>query len=605
MKVLGLKVSSHDTGAALISEGKIIAISEERLNRVKHSPDTFPILSIKYCLETLGVNPEEIDLLVIDQIGFRSRNSMPDKLHANTGGIFSKAKISVISHHDAHAAATFFASPFDDAAVLVYDGAGEKFETYLGVLAKETETLYIGRGSTLETIQKTLHSFYREFSNTSTFGIGKLYSYITIDYLGFRKFDEGKMMGLAPYGNDTILKQFPKELWFREMYGHIVCNYLFSHKEEPFSQKIARASFSELVKKAGRKIFYKIKSVINMYSAGGDGRSLPERYPNIFSTSRIFSPIIFPRPPRRPEDPLPDDYYSSVAYAAQKVLEEVALLWGKKLKNITSSKNLCIGGGVGLNIDANKKLLDEAGFENIFIQPACSDAGNPLGCALYGWHVLLNQPRLTAMKNASLGRVYSEEEIMRALEKRKDEIVVKKSQNVAEETARLIAGENIIGWFYGGAEYGPRALGNRSILCDPRKAEMKDIVNNRVKHREPWRPFAASVLLEAVPDYFEFDGESPFMLLAIPTRKEKQKEIPAVVHVDGTCRIQSVTKEDNGRFYDLIHAFKNITGVPLILNTSFNLAGDPIVETPDDAIECFLKTKIDYLILEEYIVSKK
>lgn len=209
------------------------------------------------------------------------------------------------------------------------------------------------------------------------------------------------------------------------------------------------------------------------------------------------------------------------------------------------------------------------------------------------------------MKSASLGRTYSESDILKALERHKHEIVVKKSNNISLEAAKLLAEQKILGWFYGGSEYGPRSLGHRSILSDARPADMKDVLNNRVKHRENWRPFASAILQESVSDYFELDAESPFMLLAAKVKKDKLGSIPSVTHVDGTSRIQSVTKKDNGRFYDLIAAFHKATGVPLILNTSFNLGGDPIVETPADALNTFLKTEMDALVLEDYLILKK
>lgn len=318
----------------------------------------------------------------------------------------------------------------------------------------------------------------------------------------------------------------------------------------------------------------------------------------------FFEEIHLPRPQREEKEPLPDPYYAGVAYAGQELLERVAVLLGVRLKELARSENICIAGGVGLNIDANRNFLEKVGFKHIFVQPASSDAGIPLGCALYGAHMILKMPRFWEMKSASLGRAYTEDEIKNAIEKYKNELVVKKSENVAEETAQFIADGKIVGWFHGGGEYGPRALGNRSIVCDARKKAMKDILNNKVKHREPWRPFAASILAEHQSEWFELSEPSPFMLLDAPVREEKRTLVPSIVHVDGTCRIQAVSKEQNARYYELLDEFKNITGVPLLLNTSFNLGGEPIVETPEDALKTFLATKMDYLILEDFIVQK-
>ena len=600
MNVLGLKITSHDTGAALIAGQEIVAIAEERLNRVKHSYDMFPRQAIAYCLQTLAVAPEQVDLVVIDQVGLRSEIDMRDIFLRETKATFSGAAIYIINHHDAHAASAFFCSPFAESAILVYDGAGEKFATHLGVAAVETETLYRGVGNRIYPFQKTLH--LRDGKHFPfTFGIGKLYAFLSQFYLGFGLYNEGKMMGLAPYGDDTLLMQFPIDRWCRDIQGHIVCNARIHVPKRGLSARAAPLlNFKTLLQKMYRRAAAAAKSVMRKIAL-----ALNKKYLAAYAAAPVFNPIMLARPARTAADVLPDRYYASVAYAGQKILEQVAVAWGKKLKAVTQSENLCVAGGVGLNIDANKNFLDRVGFKDIFIQPGSSDAGIALGCALFGYHTILDQPRFWTMRSAALGRQYAEQEIRAAMEKRKDEIIAEKSENPARDAARLISEGKIIGWFYGGSEYGPRALGHRSILCDARRPEMKDVLNNKVKHREPWRPFAASVLLEDVAVYFELDRESPFMLLAAPVRPAWQKKIPAVTHIDGTSRIQTVTHEYNGRYADLIAAFKEITGVGLILNTSFNLGGEPIVETPDDALACFLNTQMDYLVLEEYLIRKK
>ena len=600
MNVLGLKITSHDTGAALIAEQKIVAIAEERLNRIKHSYDMFPSRAIAYCMEALGVTPEQIDLVVIDQVGLRSETDMRKIFLAETKGAFSRAAIHIINHHDAHAASAFFASPFAESAILVYDGAGEKFATHLGVCAVETETLYRGIGNRIYPFQKTLH--LRDKKNFPfTFGIGKLYAFLSQFYLGFGVYNEGKMMGLAPYGDDSLLKQIPIDRWYRDLQGHIVCNSRIHIPKRPLGGRAASLfDLKTLPQKIYRHATLALKSAMRKIAF-----ALNQKYAAAYCAPPVFDPITLPRPCRTTADALPDRYYASVAYAGQKILEQVAVAWGEKLKAVTQSENLCVAGGVGLNIDANKNFLDRVGFKDIFIQPGCSDAGVALGCALFGYHTILDRPRFYTMRSAGLGRRYTEQEVLAAIEKRKDEIVIEKSPDLARDAARLLADGKIIGWFYGGSEYGPRALGNRSILCDARRPEMKDVLNNKVKHREPWRPFAASVLLEDVSVYFELDRESPFMLLASPVRPAWREKIPAVTHVDGTSRIQTVTHEYNGRYYDLISAFKKLTGVGLILDTSFNLGGEPIVETPDDALACFLNTQMDCLVLEQYLIRKK
>ncbi len=602
MNVLGLKIKGHDTGAALIAGKRVIAIAEERLSRVKHSVEAFPHLSIKYCLETFGIKPDEIDLIVLEQVSARWRTPIKEMFLAEVGNTFSKARVELVNHQDAHAASAFFCSPFDEAAVLVYDGAGEIYQTHLGVTAIETDTLYRGVGNKLHKIQKTLHLRDGKMC-PYTQGIGKLYSDITA-YVNMGKYNEGKTMGLAPYGNDSILKQFPPEMWFTEREGHIICNSRISFPKENIATRTTRQmkGFATFIDSARSYVRMSLKKVIRPRIFNWLQKFYSK---DMFVEPNIFPVIKLPRPPRKSSDALPDEYYSSVAYAVQKVLEMVALRLGTKLKNITGSEYLCVAGGVGLNIDANIKFITDVGFKHIFVQPGASDTGIPLGCALHGMHEILNQPRFYVMKNAELGRPYTESEIKTALKKYETQITVKKSKNIVEESAKILADQKIIGWFYGGSEYGPRSLGRRSILCDARPKDMRDIVNNRVKHREPWRPFAASVLKEDMTTWFETTEESPFMLLAPNVVKDKRDRIPSVVHVDGTSRIQTVTKEADGRYYDLINAFKKITDVPLILDTSFNLAGEPIVETPEDAIKCFLSTNMDYLVLENYLISKK
>ncbi len=595
MNVLGLKITSHDTGAALIAGGKIVAIAEERLNRVKHSPNIFPALSIDYCLREFDLAPDDIDLIVIDQVDLRSKVDMEGIFRAKSRHAFPQVRIEVINHHDAHAASAFFASPFEDAAVLVYDGAGEKFATHLGVCATETETLYRGRGTDLIPIQKTLH--LRDGKTFPyTFGVGKLYTFLSETYLGLGRYNEGKMMGLAAYGDHSVLDTIPRERWCAEVGGHVICNSRIVPALRPLSTVQKKISVGP------KWVWWKARLAWGKFARFIIRKTNSE----IFSEPRVFSPIHLEKPVRPPGDPLPDAYYSAIAYTGQHVLEWVARQWGRRLRDITRAENLCVAGGVGLNIDANKKFLDDVGFKRLFVQPAASDTGIALGCALWGWHVTLRQPRFFTMRSASLGHRYSDVDIEHALRAYEGKVAVERLGSArATRIAGLVAEGNIVAWFSGGSEYGPRALGNRSIVCDPRLPDMKDILNIRVKHREQWRPFAASVLLEYMPEWFDINVESPFMLLAAQVREEKRKEVPSIVHIDGTCRLQSLTKEENGGYFDLVSAFNDLTGVPLILNTSFNLGGDPIVETPRDALDSFMRTDIDYLVLEGFLVRKK
>lgn len=591
--VLGVKMQSHNTGAALISEGRIVAIAEERLNRVKYSENIFPEKSIAYCLDALGIVADDIGLVVtdwIDDLESETRIKAERFFHEKTGFRFTKARVVTVNHHDAHAATAFFCSPFSDAAILVYDGHGDTFVDHRGIRVVETETMYRGEGRTIRQLRKTTHARVgKRFPYTM--GIGKLYSFLSRYYLRLGSHNEGKMMGLAAYGDDRILCQFPIEKWIKNIRGELVAN---SNIIYPRSTTVTlRGSLLKMAE----AIYLWLRHLVRPASkqrAGAD--------------HCIFQPISLVKPSRNlKRDLLPDKYYSSVAFAAQKIFEWFAIELGRDLRALTHAEKLCVAGGCALNIDANRNFLTEVGFKDIFVQPASSDCGIALGCALWGWHVTLEQPRFWVMKNASLGRVYSSREIDDSIERVKDQIVAHVSKDVATEVAELIAEGNIIGWFQGGGEYGPRALGNRSIICDARPKEMRDILNARVKHREKWRPFGVSVLAERLGDWFELQPSSStaFMLLAGKVREEKRALVPSIVHVDNTCRMQTLTKEDNGVYYDLVRAFEKKTATPLIINTSFNLSGEPIVESPQDALDTFLRTDLDFLVLEDRIIRRK
>lgn len=599
MNILGLKIVAHDTGAALISEGRVVAISEERLNRVKYSNDYFPKLSIQYCLDAFHLKPEDIDIILIDQIfSIEDRNMREIFASWEMSSAFTKAKIEIVNHHDAHAASAFFCSPFDEAGVFICDGSGETGINQFGVPEIETETLYYGKGNEMLEIHKTSHARVDGWF-PQTWGIGRLYAFFSSKYIGFGGHNEGKMMGLAPYGNDSFLKTIHRNEWFKVYRGGLFVNARINFPKGG-GKKEAR-TFSRIIDAVRWKIKHAAQVCVKVIV-----EKVYHRQNRFIKESFMFPVINLPRQARNPEiDKLPDEYYASVAYAMQKLLEEVTAWWGTKLKQITRAENIVLAGGVALNIDANKNYLDKVGFKHVWGQPASSDTGIPLGCALYGHHVLLKQPRFWEMKSASLGRSYSESEILNELQKFQDKVAWRKSENIIKEAASFLSQGKIIGWFQGGSEYGPRALGHRSILMDARGKDTRDILNNRVKHREFWRPFAASVLLDNMSEWFELEEPSPFMLLAAQVCQDKKHLIPAVVHVDGTCRIQSVTSESNKKYFDLISEFKNLTGTPLVLNTSFNLAGEPIVESPYDALHTFTRTEMDYLIIEDYIIQKK
>ena len=580
-------MTGHDTGAALCIGGKVVAIAEERLNRVKHSFNVFPRLAIEYCLSATNLRPSDIDLVVIDRVGRQTDHVLKKTFTRETNNRFANVRVITINHHDAHAASAFFASPFMDAAVLVYDGAGERTLSHHGVYTTETETLYRGVRNRLDVVQKTTHARAGNLF-PYTFGIGKVYSFLSNEYLGFGPYNQGKMMGLAPYGDMSLLKDLPEDRWFKEVNGHIVCNAQIKapHPEGKTVMATALNLGANLMQRARARMGELLS------------RGLHRR-------PKLFTPIELPRPARRTEDVLPDQYYASIARAGQHLMERVAILWGSRLRHYVESSNLCVAGGLGLNIDANRNFIDIVGFKNLFVQPAASDTGVPLGCALWGRYMVLGEERDFVMEHAYLGRRYDEEQVSLALEKQESRIDYKKCDDVAPAAASLLAGGAIIAWFQGESEYGPRALGHRSIIADARRGDAKDVLNRRVKHRETWRPFGCSIIKDRLHEYFDLAVDSPFMLLAGNAQPGIRERIPSVIHVDNTSRIQTVTKALNGRFFELISEFDKLTGVPVVLNTSFNVAGDPMVETPEDALDTFLRTDIDYLVIENVLIRKR
>jgi carbamoyltransferase len=548
MKILGLHALYHDAGACLIVGDRIHAISEERLSRRKFD-DAFPYRSIRYVMEIFGLDDvNEIDLVVIDHLEYKT-DEATRILREELG---YRGTIHPIRHHDAHAASAFFCSPFDDAAILIVDGGGScgdenepaRPDHYLFTLEPhmyETHSTYRGHRNGFRLIRRSVTT------QNHRFGLGYFYEAATC-FLGFGSLSGGKLMGLASYGGG------PKKLQgaiFTNFEGELLVEGDRPHGEESYD-------------------YYGEK-----YFSG------------------------YPR--RRRGEPIRTEH-QEVAHFVQVETERAMVTMARDLYEITRSPNLCVAGGVGLNSVANKKILDETPFEGFFFQPACSDTGIPLGCALYGAHVLQGRERFFEMKTAYLARPYSDEEIRAALEGR-DDLRVTVPEKLEEEVALLMTQGKIIGWYQGASELGPRALGNRSIVCDPRIPRMKDTLNQKVKHREGFRPYAPTVLLEHVMDYFDLSGASPFMLLVAPVVEEQREMVPAITHVDGSARVQTVTREENGRFYRLVEAFYKLTGVPVILNTSFNVAGEPIVETPEDAIDCFMGTRMDGLVLGDCLIE--
>jgi carbamoyltransferase len=552
--ILGVNCFSHDTSACLLRDGRIVAfVEEERFNRERHTK-RFPDNAIAFCLEQAGLGPNDLDVVAfahrpgldfargaLDALrrGSPKRLAVQAAVDANLARkelAFRRrwgfrGKVVHVGHHDAHAAAAFYASPFDEAAVLTLDRGGDFLST----------TLQHGRGTRL-----------RELASVrNPDSLGEVYTALTW-YLGFApNADEGKVMGLAPYGQDKLVEEL-----------------------------------SALVRRTPDGLFrVDLEQFAYQREAGWLSRRFIERY----------------GPHRVPESEL-TELHENLAYAVQDLIEEAALHVARSLRQRSGSRNLCLGGGVALNSVMNARLLGEAGFEHVFIQPAASDAGNALGAALWLWHHRLGRPRAEPMEHAFWGPEFGAQAYQRALERRG--LRAERVADAPAEAARLLADSRIVGWFQGRAEVGPRALGARSILADPRRADMKDVVNARVKRREAFRPFAPSVLHERGPQWFGRYYPNPFMLLVLPVLPERRERIPAVTHVDGSARLQTVTEAFNRPFHRLIAEFERRTGVPVVLNTSFNLRGEPIVLRPEEAVEDFLSSDMDALFLGDLLVRK-
>lgn len=598
MNVLGLKIEGHDPGAAVISGKKVVAIAEERLNRTKHSQGKFPILSIDYCLEELGVGVKDLDLIVIDHTSRKTGKNIEELFYQYTGDRFKDIRLEVISHHEAHAASAFFCSPFEESAVMVYDGRGSMLVSELGTAEVETESFFRGKGNKLTFIDRTVHQAIPAKGVPQVMGIGMLYDRMTHDYTSLGRHNAGKLMGLAAYGDDSLLQRWPLENWVKEHNGRLVCNGEWRYKkptDSPKKQRPLNKRLKKFLVEMREYVLFVLRQAILL---------ITRRNVDV----QIFKPIELGKPARDPEkDVLPDEWYASAAYAAQTIFEYFAVSVARRLKDITQSDNLCVSGGCALNIDSNRSFLTKVGYKDLYVQPASSDCGIALGCALWGKHVVLDQPRDWVMTSAALGKEYDETDITKALDEYKDKVEWKKSDAIARETATYVADGKIIGWFQGRSEYGPRALGQRSIVCNAAKADMRDVLNARVKNREMWRPFAMSILSEELENWFDLRPNSAtgFMLLAAEVKDDKRSVVPSVVHVDNTCRMQTVTKEDNDIYYDMIKEFEILSNIPLVLNTSFNLGGEPIVETPADALSTFTRTDMDYLVLGDYVVTKK
>jgi carbamoyltransferase len=587
MNILGISAFYHDSAACLVRDGKIVcAAQEERFTRKKHD-FSFPKNAIDYCLAYGGLKGGGLDLvafydkpfmkferiletyLAFAPAGFASfikaiplwikqKLWMKDLIHNALG---YDGRIVFPEHHESHAASAFFASPFKEAAFLTLDGVGEWATASFGV----------GKGNKIQ-IMAEIH-----FPHS----LGLLYSAFTY-YTGFRvNSGEYKVMGLAPYGRPT--------------YKDVILSELMDLKDD--------GSF-----KMHMKYFD--------YCAG------------LTMTSKSFEKL-FGGPPRTPESKL-TQRDMDLARSVQEVTEEIVMRMARHVHKETGQKYLCLAGGVALNCVGNGRILREGPFEDIWIQPAAGDAGGALGAALFTWYQYLENERVADDKHdfqqaSYLGPEFADGEILDFLKQNDIPYTVIKDEEIPEKVADLIADQNVVGWFQGRLEFGPRALGGRSILGDARSPKMQETINLKIKFRESFRPFAPTVLEEDVSDYFEIDRGSPYMLLVAPVKKEIRREmtneeeswfglqklhvvrssIPAVTHVDYSARLQTVNKKDNPLYHGMIAKFKEKYGCPVIINTSFNVRGEPIVCTPHDAYLCFMRTNMDYLIMGNYLVEKK
>ncbi len=601
MKVLGISAFYHDSAAALIVDGEIVAAAqEERFTRIKQD-SSFPVNAIKYCLHFEAINITELDAIVFydkpllkferlleTYYGFAPKGvasfvtAIPvwikEKLflkkiiHEELGKIegYQKKNVKLYfpEHHLSHAASAFYPSPFDEAAILTIDGVGEW----------ATASISYGKGNSITNI-KELH-----FPHS----VGLLYSAFTY-YLGFRvNSGEYKLMGLAPYGipGSDEVKRFIQ----------IIKEKLVEIKDDG-SVWLNQKYFS--------------------YSTG-------LRMVNDKKWEKLFG---FKR---RDFEGKIEQHHSNLAFAIQQVTEEILLKMAAEAKRITGSKNVCLAGGVALNCVGNGKLLKAGIFEDIFVQPAAGDAGGAVGAALAAYYLVFkNERKITlpdAMSGSFLGPEFTSAEIEHTAKYYKAKYTkFDDFEELATKTAEILAEGNVVGWFQGRMEFGPRALGNRSILGDARNAEMQRKLNLKIKYRESFRPFAPSVLMDACSEYFELEKPSPYMLLVADVQQKhlnklpenyyelplmerlyfERSDIPSVTHIDYSARVQTVHAETNPRYWQLINQFKKQTGYGLIVNTSFNVRGEPIVCTPEEAYKCFMRTEMDYLVMGDFLFDKK
>jgi len=573
MNILGINAYHGDAAAALIQNGQLVAaIEEERFNRIKHWAG-FPAESIRYCLEAGGIHAKDLDHVAVSfnpkanlnqKLLFTFKNRPPlqslldrfnkqskaaslhqqlaDACHCAPEEI--RAKIHNLEHHTTHLASGFFVSPFDQSAILSVDGMGDFVSTLLAA----------GRGNQLEYFSRT------HFPHS----LGYLYNAITL-YLGFPAYgDEFKVMGLAPYGEPEYLEAFRRVIYPKGDSFELNLDY-FTHHTQGIAMNWENGSPS--VQPFHSPELEKLLGIARLNQA-----TLTQKHQNI-------------------------------ATSLQAITEEIIFHILNRLHNRFPSDNLCLVGGVAMNSVANGKITQNTPFKNIYVPVGAADNGTSFGAAFYVWNQILKQPRNFILDHACWGSEFSNEECLLALQAHQLQPTRFSQENLLNQVVDALCDGKVVGWFQGRMEFGARALGNRSLLADPRRDDMRDIINLKIKFRENFRPFAPSILEERVGEYFEINDTVPFMEKVFKIRPEKCEYIPAVTHVDGTGRLQSVSRQTNPLYWELIQTFEQRTGIPILLNTSLN-ENEPIVRTPEEAIKCFLRTSMDALVLGAYYIER-
>jgi len=571
--ILGLNAFHGDAAAALVVDGELVAAAEEeRFNRVKHCAG-FPALAAAWCLADAGLEPGQLDHVAVSRdpkanlgqkllrtirhgasaryLKARLENAakVRDVRTALAQGLGIEpdaltARFHNVEHHQTHVASAFFVSPFEDAAILSIDGFGDFASTMLAE----------GHGNHFKVLERVLYPH----------SLGIFYTAVT-QWLGFPHYgDEGKVMGLAPYGEPRYLNKMRELVKLDGPMFELGLDYFLHDKE----------------------------GVDMTWDEGSPtiGRIYSDRMIETFGAARAPGAEL-------------TSHHNDVAASLQKMLEEAYLHVLRTLWERTQLPNLCLAGGVALNAVVNGRILPETPFEQLYVQPAAGDSGTAVGAAYYVWNQELGGPRGFVMEHAYTGPGYDDAEIKAAIAAAGFPSERLDDDQLFPAVAGRIADGDVVGWFQGRMEFGPRALGNRSIVTDPRRSDMKDILNARIKHREPFRPFAPSILAGRCGEWYDQDYPSPFMVLVYKTREGKREQVPAVDHVDGTGRVQTVEAAVNPRYFRLISEFEKQTGVPIVLNTSFN-ENEPIVMTPSEALDTFAKTKMDLLVLDNHVVRR-